>query len=108
MALGPREISDFLEISDFTARQRTPMPRLLHQIANVKFQALDPVEMPGRVCTNLARPWTWQDGQNICHSALCLAATCQDVQKTSQLHEPVAIENSEKQTSKLPHSRVQR
>ena len=47
MALGPREISDFLEISDFTARQRTPMPRLLHQIADVKFQALDPgVEMP--------------------------------------------------------------
>ena len=47
MALGPREISDFLEISDFTARQRTPMARLLHQIADVKFQAFDPgVEMP--------------------------------------------------------------
>ena len=25
MALEPREISDFLEISDFTARQRTPI-----------------------------------------------------------------------------------
>ena len=43
-------------------------------------------------------------GRTHANSALCLAATCQDVQKTSQLHEPVEMENSEKETSKLPHS----
>ena len=68
MALGPREISDFLEISDFTARQRTPMTRLIHQIADVKFQALatQVSRCPGRLCRNLARPRTCQDGQNTC------------------------------------------
>ena len=111
MALGPREISDFLEISDFTARQRTPMPRLLHQIANVKFQALDPgVEMhraPLQKSCQASDMPRWAEHMPKLGTLLGCDMPSRAKDK-SQLHEPVEMENSEKETSKLPHSRVQR
>ena len=91
------------------------MTRLLQQIADVKFQALDPgVEMhraPLQNCRNLARPRTfmprWAEHMPKLGTLLGCDMPSRAKDK-SQLHEPVEMENSEKETSKLPHSRVQR
>ena len=83
------------------------MTRLLHQIANVKFQALDPgVEMhraPLQKSCQASDMPRWAEHMPKLGTLLGCDMPSRAKDK-SQLHEPVEMENSEKETSKLPHS----